>query len=139
MRQLRDHDAPWVVALPHLATAALMLPWLFVHGVWPTGWQMLVLAGFGVFQMGVPYILFTRGLRAVSAQEGVVIGLVEPVLMPLWVFLAGQETPRWWTTLGASLILTGLVLRYVVVELWARAEGARGKAELAEELGLRDP
>ena len=23
-----------------------------------------------------------------------------PVLMPLWVFLAGLDTPRWWTVVG---------------------------------------
>lgn len=132
MRQLRDHDAAWVVALPHLATAILMLPWAAAQGVWPTPLQFFVLAAFGVFQMGVPYLLFMRGLRAVSAQEGVMIGLIEPVLMPLWVFLAGQETPKWWTAVGASLILAGLVLRYVVLEFLGRSAQA-GAAAIGPE------
>ena len=138
MRQLREHDAAWVVALPHLATALLMAPWVAAHGVWPSAAQLGVLAAFGMVQMGLPYLLFTRGLRAISAQEGVVIGLIEPVLMPLWVFLAGQETPRWWTAVGAALILAGLVLRYVVVELVTRANSRAAKTEVSGQLGLRD-
>ena len=124
MRQLRGHGAAWLVTLPHLATAAVMLPWVIAVAIWPSPLQLLVLAAFGIFQMGLPYALFIRGLRAISAQEAVAIGLIEPVLMPFWVFLAGQETPSWWTVAGSLLILAGLVFRYVVWELaYGRAAG----------------
>ena len=42
--------------------------------------------------------------------------MLEPVLMPLWVYVAGMETPQWWTVAGASIILAGLFLRYAVLE-----------------------
>ena len=83
--------------------------------MWPTLPQLAVLAGFGIVQMAVPYLCLLRGLREVGSQEAVVIGLLEPVLLPLWVFLRGHETPDWWTTAGATLILVGLLWRYVVV------------------------
>ncbi|MCS7303510.1 MAG: EamA family transporter [Thermoguttaceae bacterium] len=118
MRALRTEDGAWLVAVPHLATAALLAPWALRHGIWPTGWQWLVLAAFGTLQMAIPYRLFTWGLRTVSAQEALLLGLLEPVLMPLWVYLAGQETPAWWTLLGAGFILVGLVWRYVFLENW---------------------
>jgi drug/metabolite transporter (DMT)-like permease len=70
--------------------------------------------------MGVPYLCMIRGLRTISSQEAVAIALLEPVLNPFWVFLFGLETPHWWTVAGASLILVGLVLRYVVFE-WVAA------------------
>ncbi len=117
MRGLRSEDGAWLVVVPHLATAVLLAPWAVWQGVWPTGWQWLVLAAFGTFQMAIPYRLFTWGLRSVSAQEALLLGLLEPVLMPLWVYLAGQETPAWWTLLGAGLILIGLVCRYGLLEM----------------------
>lgn len=126
MRLLRGHGAAWLVALPHLATAAVILPWVVAVGVWPDALQLGVLAAFGVLQMGLPYVLFIRGLRCITAQEAIVIALVEPMLNPFWVWLVGFETPHWWTVAGASLILTGLVLRYVVWELaagWRRRRG----------------
>jgi drug/metabolite transporter (DMT)-like permease len=38
--------------------------------------------------------------------------MIEPLLNPLWVFLAWGDEPAWWTVVGAAFILTGLVIRY---------------------------
>jgi len=117
MRLLRGHGAAWLVALPHLVTALAILPWVVATGIWPTPTQLVVLAAFGILQMGLPYALFIRALRAITAQEAVAIALIEPMLNPFWVWLLGMETPRWWSVAGSALILAGLVLRYVVWEL----------------------
>ena len=62
--------------------------------------------------MALPYVLFARGLRAITSQEATVIGLLEPILLPVWVYLAWDEVPAPWTVVGGGLILTGLILRY---------------------------
>jgi drug/metabolite transporter (DMT)-like permease len=67
--------------------------------------------------MGLPYVLFMRGLRTVPSHEAAGIVLVEPVLVPFWVYLAWHGYPSyqptaWWTLAGGALILAGLVLRY---------------------------
>ena len=120
MRQLRGENSPWLVALNHGVAALMLLPWMAGWGEWPTPLQFAALAGFGILQMAVPYLLLIRGLRAVSSQEAVAIGMVEPILIPVWAFLIRGEVPALWTFAGAGLILTGLVLRYVVWEWWAR-------------------
>lgn len=116
LRRLRRENGTWLIGLNHAVVVLVMLPWVIWMGIWPSWSQLGLLAVLGVFQMGVPYVCMTRGLRSVSAQEAVAIALLEPVLNPLWVFLFGLETPHWWTVAGASLILVGLVLRYVVFE-----------------------
>ena len=73
-----------------------------------------MLAGFGMLQMAVPYVLFARGLRSITSQEATVIGLLEPILLPVWVYLAWGETPAPWTLFGGAMILAGLFLQYVV-------------------------
>jgi drug/metabolite transporter (DMT)-like permease len=70
------------------------------------------LAGFGVLQMGLPYVFFARGLKSVTSQEATGIGLLEPLLLPVWVYWVWSETPAGWTLIGGGLILTGLVPRY---------------------------
>ena len=121
MRKLSHQNPAWLVALCHVVATLAMLPWVLCLGVWPSPIQLAVLAGLGIFQMAIPYMCLIRGLRSIGSQEAVAIGLLEPVLMPLWVFLAGLETPQWWTVVGASLIFAGLVLRYVVLErFWAK-------------------
>jgi drug/metabolite transporter (DMT)-like permease len=111
------------VALNHGVAALALLPWIIYIGQWPSPWQLVLLAGFGALQMGIPYTFLIRGLRSISSQEAVAIGLLEPILMPVWVYLLYGETPAWWTTLGATLILAGLALRYVVWD-WIAKETA---------------
>ncbi|HYW81338.1 MAG TPA: DMT family transporter, partial [Thermoguttaceae bacterium] len=116
MRHLRHENAAWLVAISHIGVILAMLPWAAATGIWPTPLQLVVLAAFGSLQMAIPYVFLIRGLRTISSQEAVGLGLLEPVLMPFWVFALGLETPRWWTIAGGSLILVGLALRYVVLK-----------------------
>ncbi len=125
-RKLRDHDAAWLVGLNHIVATTLMLPLMLSLGIWPSPLQLAVLAAFGAFQMGIPYVLITRGLRTISSQEAVGICLLEPVVNPLWVFLAWGEVPAWWTRVGAALILAGLVLRYALLERFGKGDSETG-------------
>lgn len=127
-RRLRDHSAIWLVAFNHVVATAVLLPWAIRIGVRPSPTQLAVLACFGALQMGVPYVLLSRALRTISSQEAIAICLVEPVLTPLWTYLAWGEMPAQWTIVGAGLILAGLVLRYVILELF-RPTGRTGRAD----------
>lgn len=118
LRYLRDIEAAWLIALNHIFTAAVFFPYVVYQDIWPNSQQLVALAGFGMLQMGLPYFLFARGLRVISGHEAAGIALLEPILVPLWVYLAWHneatyQAPRWWTFVGGGLILAGLVLRYV--------------------------
>ena len=114
LRSLRNEDAVWLVVVCHLAAAAALAPYVAYVGVWPDSWQLPVLAGFGLFQMALPYVFFARGLRTITSQEATGIGLLEPLLLPLWVYLVWGEAPAISTLVGGGLILAGLLLRYGV-------------------------
>lgn len=122
MRRLRDQDPAWLITLNHLATALLLAPWaLQVQGDVPYT-SYFALAMFGVFQMSVPYILFARGLRTVTSPEASVLSLIEPLLVPVWVFVAWRthpsyEAPQWWTLVGGGIIFSALLGRYAPA-LW---------------------
>jgi drug/metabolite transporter (DMT)-like permease len=133
IRTLRGHAGPFLVALNHLAAAALLAPYFLFVAEPVSGYQLLVLAAFGLFQMGVPYLLFARGLREISGQEAAALALLEPVLVPIWVMLTpGGERPAWWTVAGGALILTGLVVRYVQTKQTADAEMTNDECANAE-------
>lgn len=129
LRALRAENPVWLVALNHLATAALLLPYVLWQGLWPDSKQLLLLAAFGLFQMGLPYLLFVGGLRRVPGQEASLIVVLEPLLVPVWVLLfLGQNEFLPWTVAGGGLILAGLLWRYR-----PRAKGREPTAEDAEE------
>ncbi|HEX4148735.1 MAG TPA: EamA family transporter [Pirellulales bacterium] len=124
MRRLRELGAAWLVAVNHLVSAVILASFCLALGVQPHGWQWPALVLFGLGQMAIPYLLFARGLRHVSSQEGAAIALLEPVLSPLWVLLAWGERPAPWTIAGGLLILAGLALRYLLL---AARNGSRPK------------
>ena len=65
----------------------------------------------GVFQIGAAYVLLTSGLRHVPVLEAAIILLLEPVLNPLWAWLAHGEKPGPWSLGGGAIILGATLLR----------------------------
>jgi drug/metabolite transporter (DMT)-like permease len=115
IRALRDLDPIWLSGVNNLAGALALGGW--IRCVWgpiiiPGAPQTLVLIGFGVIQMAIPYALFARGLRDVGAPEAGLIALLEPVLNPVWVFLVTGERPTAATLAGGSFLLAGVACRY---------------------------
>jgi DME family drug/metabolite transporter len=113
LRLLRDEDPAWLVTLNHLVAAVVLLPFVLQVGIWPNTAQLPYLLAFGSLQMGIPYLLFARGVRRISGHEAAAIALLEPLLVPVWVYWAWGHTTSWWTLMGGALILTGLLVRYL--------------------------
>jgi drug/metabolite transporter (DMT)-like permease len=65
----------------------------------------------GVFQIGLSYVLLTRGIRIVPAMEGSLLVLAEPALNPLWAGLVHGERPALPAILGGVLILSAALIR----------------------------
>jgi drug/metabolite transporter (DMT)-like permease len=86
----------------------------------PTPPQMFTLLAFGVVQMALPYVLFARGLREIGTAEAGLIGLIEPILNPIWVVLAVGEWPAVPTLIGGSFLLGGVAYRYWPAKSTAR-------------------
>ncbi|TCL72159.1 DMT family transporter [Rhizobium sp. BK251] len=71
----------------------------------PSMTELLVLAVFGATTSGIAYLLFMTGGRYIPSSEAGLIGLLDVVLGPLWVWLAFSETPPTSTVVGAVIIL----------------------------------
>ena len=74
------------------------------------------LAFLGIIQIGFAYLLFGYGVAHVQALEASLIGMLEPVLNPVWVFLFLGETPGWWAVLGGAIIVTAVAARTFATE-----------------------
>lgn len=131
LRKLRRFDPAWLIVINLATTALLLSPAPFYTGIWPSGWQWPVLVAFGAVQMGAAYFFFARGMRSISGQEGSGIGLLEPLLGPLWVLIFFDERMEWWTICGGALIFCGLAWRYVLpfVRYYELTDGDEREAE----------
>jgi drug/metabolite transporter (DMT)-like permease len=73
--------------------------------------DLAVIGYLGVFQVGLAYLLMTRGIRGVPALEASMILLVEPALNPVWAWLLHGEVPGALAVAGGMLILAATVVR----------------------------
>lgn len=70
----------------------------------------------GLIQIGLAYVLFGFGIAHVQALEASLIGMLEPVLNPVWVFIFLGETPGWWAVLGGAVIIVAVGVRTLIAE-----------------------
>lgn len=75
----------------------------------PSDWLILIYVG--VFQIALAYVFLTRGVERVSAFEGSLLLLLEPVLNPVWAWLVHGERPGLWSLSGGAVILVATLVK----------------------------
>lgn len=88
-----------------------------------------VIAYLGAIQIGLAYVLLTRAFRRVEALEASLLLLVEPVLNPIWTWLALGEEPGRWALAGGAVILAATAGKAFFDARRRRQAAARGVAE----------
>lgn len=73
------------------------------------------IAYLGIVQIGLAYALFTLAMaRGVRSLDAGIIGYIEPVLNPIWVFLFLGERPSGWAVAGGAIIITAIVCHMLI-------------------------
>jgi drug/metabolite transporter, DME family len=105
-----------LVTLPAFARAATTL----------TTKDVLIVSYLGVIQIGLAYTLFTLGIaRGVRSLDAGVVGYIEPMLNPVWVFLFLGERPSRWAAAGGCIIIVAVLAHTLGL---ARASAQRAAA-----------
>ncbi len=101
--------------LGHLISAAIGLPFAFTStGVTFELVPWLAIIAMGAVQLGLAYVLFSKGSPLVSPIAASLICCIEPVLNPIWVMLVIGETPGFWSIIGIIVVIVGVVLYNIV-------------------------
>ena len=96
--------------LGHLFTAAIGIPVsFFVSAPVSTGAVVCILA-LGVFQLGIPYILLTLSSKNCPPLACSLLGSVEPLLNPVWVFIFNGEAPGVFSLAGGLVVIVTITL-----------------------------
>jgi drug/metabolite transporter (DMT)-like permease len=99
------------VFLGGMISAALTVP--LALPLRAAAWEIALLAGLGVFQLGVPCMLLIVAARDLSAPELALLALLEVVLGPLWAWLGAGEVPAPATLAGGAVVLGALVVNEI--------------------------
>jgi len=111
MRMQKSGSPIETVILGNAITAIVCLPFLIKSP--PTSVSWLPLIFLGIFQLGLPFLLYSMAIKYVSALDAVLIQTVEPLLNPIWVFLVVGEAPGKWAIIGGFIVLTAVTIRNI--------------------------
>lgn len=74
----------------------------------------------GIIQMGVAYIMFSKGIRIIPAFSASIICTIEPILNPIWALLLIGEKPGLLAIVGSCIVLITVgcynIITYRMVE-----------------------
>jgi drug/metabolite transporter (DMT)-like permease len=99
-------------ALATSLTALVALP--FAEPLQTGPRDLVLLTLFGVGNYGTGFLLFMAGARSIPAAQSALVGMLETVLGPLWVWLVLDERPGVATLTGGALILAALLANALV-------------------------
>jgi drug/metabolite transporter (DMT)-like permease len=124
LRKQRDGSPIESVFLGNILAFLIGFPFMFQALPGASSWLGLILLG--VFQLGCSYILYAEAMKSVTALEGILIPIIEPVLNPIWVFLILGEKPGRWAVLGGAVVLASITLRCLKALRQINRNGVRG-------------
>jgi drug/metabolite transporter (DMT)-like permease len=110
-RAQKDATPEDSILIASLAIAVLGFPSILKETQSITGW--LSIAYLGIFQIGLAFIFFTKGIKHIPALEANLIGTLEPILNPVWVFVFLGEQMGRSALLGGLLVLVGVIVSAV--------------------------
>lgn len=110
LRRQRGRAAEAVITYGNVLAALVLLP--FVHRDLAVSTQSAaVLTFLGVIQIAGAYALFVQGLKHVTATQASLVGMLEPISNPIWVFLFLGERPGVFSILGGAIVLSAIAWR----------------------------
>jgi drug/metabolite transporter, DME family len=114
-RSLANKNPAISVFYGNLFVVLLMLPFMIKNPPHPTTTDILIIIYLGIFQIGIAYLIFTYGIAGgVRSFDASIIGFIEPLLNPVWVFLVVHERPNQWAILGGAVIILTVALHTIL-------------------------
>lgn len=109
LNKLKVHRPVEIIIWGNIMTFIVGIP--FYSGIL---WQPEAIAAItflGIFQLGLAYVFYTSGIQSVTAIEGILIPVIEPLLNPVWVFIGTGEQPSLFGFIGGIIVLTAIMVR----------------------------
>ncbi len=89
------------------------LPWMLQYPP-QSGTELLHISLLGVFQLGLPFLLYTWAVQHVGAVTAVLAPILEPLFNPVWVLLLVGERPGPYALVGAAVVIGAIAARGLV-------------------------
>lgn len=93
------------ILLGHVFTALIGIPMVFVFPTPVTSTAVMSILVLGIVQLGIPYVLYGLAVKNCPPLACSLIGAIEPLLNPVWVFLFNGEVPGIYALIGGVIVI----------------------------------
>ena len=98
------------IFIGQLLTFLVGLPFVIATKPELTAQTMGCILALGVFQLGISYILYVKASVYCPPLACCLLGAVEPLLNPVWVFLFDGERPGLFALMGSVIVIVSVTL-----------------------------
>ncbi|MCE5256641.1 MAG: DMT family transporter [Spirochaetaceae bacterium] len=115
LRKQKDADPLSSLLLGHILTAVIAgAISLFLPAPTITLKSVGAILGLGILQIGLAAILFAYAIKRITALQSMLTAVLEPILNPVWVFLATGEKPSARSLSGGAIIVLAVMISSAV-------------------------
>lgn len=114
------------ILFAHLLAALMGIPIGLAGTAGTTGMEIVYILILGIFQLGIPYVLYAVASKDCPPLACSLIGMFEPLLNPVWVLIFTGEKPGLFALAGAVIIIS-------VVTWWCISENRTAAAAEREK------
>jgi drug/metabolite transporter (DMT)-like permease len=108
VRRHRNTSMVAAAAMSNILGSVISIP--FAHGITGiTGFDLLILAMFGCFQVALGLTLFFLGSRLLPSGQAALISTLETPLMPFWIWVGFAEIPALRVFIGGALVMGAVI------------------------------
>ena len=113
LRKQKNASPMESVLLGNIITFLVCLPTIVGTNISDApSWCLMILLG--IFQLGIPYILFSIVIKYVTALDAIIYPIIEPIANPVLVYFIIGESLGHYALWGGAMVLGSVVIRAVV-------------------------
>jgi drug/metabolite transporter (DMT)-like permease len=122
LRMQKSGDAAFGMMLAHFITFAVCLPFFFTDTPSIDSASIGAILFMGFIQIGMASVLFSYGIKRLSAAAALIIACIEPILSPVWVLMVTGEKPSFSAVLGGIIIISAVLFSGLGKQIFRRKE-----------------
>ena len=110
MRMQKDGNPADCMLLSHVVTFIISIPFIILYPPELNSSSVLPIVYMGIVQIGCASLLYSYGLKRITAVQAMLTAVIEPLLNPLWVFVVIGERPSVSALIGGGIILEAILI-----------------------------
>jgi drug/metabolite transporter (DMT)-like permease len=115
MRKQKDGSPIESALLSHLIAAPIAFAvCLFLPAPSFSGRALAAILALGILQIGLASVLFSIGIKRITAIDANIVGVIEPLFNPVWVFLVTREAPGLNALAGGAIIIAAVLVSTMI-------------------------